>query len=287
MAAQQQPESQPESQQQPEQEQPRPVPIGPRTAKGGGFYAIPTTKPTNQQTDLTSLEICEADLAEALSSLRARSAADLSAIRTLCITLEDTSLYYWWGTLLHDGGPLWDEENREDILRVNPVPESVAAGNPPRSTFRALLRFIAENFDLGKLELIIDTKRGSWDIWWDRTCAWGYNHEPREERDPEFRFMYEIFLDIGRAVGEVFHNKELRGLSITTDVWEGVGEWLTGRLTRTEVVVTGDMPCFHDPETPLLPGDGGDGHGDGDGVKGGNDSGSVGDAGGENGEEEH
>ncbi|KAK7729986.1 hypothetical protein SLS53_009101 [Cytospora paraplurivora] len=247
------------TQQQPEQEQeelPQPVPIGPRTAKGGGFYMIPGTKPKYQQTDFTSLVIYERDLAEALSILRAKSATDLSAIRTLSFTLKDANLYYWWGTLLQDGGPLWDEEEREDILRVYPIPESVAAGNPPRSMFRALLRFIAENFDLGKLDLVVDAKNSSWNIW---------------------------------AVGEVFHDKQLRSLSITTDVWEGVGEWLTGRLNGTEVA-TEDVPCFHNPETPLLPGEGGPGIGAGvgDAVKDGNNRGSaaVGDAGGEISEEE-
>ncbi|ROW06366.1 hypothetical protein VPNG_07549 [Cytospora leucostoma] len=288
MATQQQSKPKP----QPEQEQeelPQPVPIGPRTAKGGGFYMMPATKPRNQQTDFTSLVVCKRDLAEALSILRAKSATDLSAIRTLRFELDDVNLYYWWGTLLQDGGPLWDEEERADVLRVYPTPESVAAGNPPRSMFRAVLRFIAENFDLGELDLVIDAKSGSWDIWWDRTCAWGYNHEPPEERDPEFKFMYEIFLDIGRAVGEVFHDKQLRSLSIITDVWEGVGEWLTGRLngTETATVPTKGVPCFHNPETPLLPGEGGAGAGAGvkDGINGG--SAAVGDAGGEHGAEEH
>ncbi|ROV90943.1 hypothetical protein VPNG_10076 [Cytospora leucostoma] len=113
----------------------------------------------------------------------------------------------------------------------------------------------AETFDLGKLELIIDAKRGSWNIWWDINCA---SEESQREKDQDWKSMYEIFLDIGRAVGEVFNTKELRALSITTYLWHRVGQWLTGRLTGAETVVTKDVPRYHDPETPLLPGEEGD-----------------------------
>lgn len=204
------------------------------------------TQPQPQATvPPTSLTIDEPDLANALESLRTKPAAELSAVRTLHIILTEESLLYWHGSLWPGFDLVFTDENIEEYARLYPAPASLSTGSPSEH-FRALLRFVAGSFDLGKLHLEVNASRASWNFFGD-TIAGAYG----EDIDEEWKFVYEFFMDIGRALAEVFRGSGLRDLSVTTSIWDGMGPWLEGQITGRETVVTDILPRYHDVGTRL------------------------------------
>lgn len=194
----------------------------------------------------TSLTIREPDLADALESLRTIPAAELSAVRTLRIVLTDSNLLHWHGSIWPGMDLVFNDYDFEDYARLYPAPESLSAGSPSER-FRALLRFVAESFDLGKLHLEVNASDASWNFFGD-TIAGAYGGDI----DEEWKFMYEFFMDVGRALAEVFRGSGLRDLSVTTSIWDGMGPWLEGQVTGRETVVTDILPKYHDVGTRLL-----------------------------------
>lgn len=193
----------------------------------------------------TSLTIDEPDLAIALESLRTKPAAELSAVRTLQIILTEESILYWHESLWPGFDLVFNDEDVEEYARLYPAPASLSTGSLSRQ-FRALLRFVAESFDLGKLHLEVNASRASWSFFGD-TIAGAYG----EDIDEEWKFMYEFFMDLGRALAEVFRGSGLRDLSVTTSIWDGMGPWLEGQITGRETVVTDILPRYHNVGTRL------------------------------------
>ncbi|ROW13088.1 hypothetical protein VPNG_05912 [Cytospora leucostoma] len=154
----------------------------------------------------TSLTILESDLVHALSALRDTPAAELSAIRTLHISFNESNLLYWHGSRWPGERDAMDDDGIEENTRLYPAPASLATSSP-REAFCALLRFIAEDFDLGALDLEIDA---SWAV--HSLIDIGIAYLNYDELEQYWRFIYEWYMDLGRALGEVFAGKELRGL---------------------------------------------------------------------------
>lgn len=212
------------------------------------------------QPDPGCLNIRDWYLDRALSDLRTTPAAELSAIHTVHIELTEPNLIRWHGSVWPGMDLAFDDEDMAGYARIYPVPKPLTANKPPREAFRAILRFIAEKFDLGQLNLEVDASCAAWGLFEDKAAA-GYS--TRDEVDQDWRFMYDFYIDVGRVVAEVFRGVELRGLSAKTSIWNGMCPWLTGQITGRDMGVIEDLPRFHDTGMPLLPGKGGDG----DGVK--------------------
>lgn len=193
----------------------------------------------------TNLTIRDSDLVNALESLRTTPAAELSAVRTLRIVLDEANLLYWHGSFWPGLYEVFDDWMMDDYARVFPAPASVSV-SPPSKAFRALLRYVAESFDLGKLDLEVNASDCSWSIFGD-TIAGAYGGDI----DEEWKFMYDFFMDVGRALAEVFRGSALRELRVTTSIWDGMGPWLEGQISGRETVVTDILPKYHDVEVPL------------------------------------
>lgn len=195
----------------------------------------------------TSLTIRDVDLTHALSALRTtHPAAELSAVRHLRIVLTEANLLRWHGSLWPGAHAALDDEDLDDYARLYPTP----AGGPPSSAaFRALLRFVAERFDLGALDLEVDVGSAAWSLFEDKAAgAYG-----GDEVDQDWRFVYEFYLDVGRALAEVFGGKEqLRGVTVKTTIWDGMGAWLAGQISGRGTVVTGGLPEYHNAEMRLV-----------------------------------
>lgn len=212
-----------------------------------------------------SLTIRDPDLGHALSALRATPAAELSAVRILRIVLTEASLWHWQGSLWPEATrTALEDEDVEDYARLYPPAASSDGGPPPREAFRALLRFVAESetFDLARLDLEVDAGSAAYSLFEDKAAgAYG-----GDEVDEEWRFVYEYYLDVGRALAEVFSGgagAELRAVRVETTIWEGMGAWLEGQVSGRGTVVAKGLPRYHDPEMRLLPGRGGDAAADG------------------------
>lgn len=119
----------------------------------------------------TSLTVYDVDLAHALDALSATPAAELSAIRTLRIVLTADNIIRWHGSVWPGIEIFLYVGEMEELKRLHPVPASITAGNPPSKAFRALLRFVAETFDLGKLDLEVDPGVASWGLFADSGAA--------------------------------------------------------------------------------------------------------------------
>lgn len=177
-------------------------------------------------------------------------AAKLSSIRTLQIIFAEPSLLSWYGTYWKDLDIVFEEEDVESYKRM--FPESQAPSTPPpREVFRTLLQFVANNFDLENLHLIINVESAAWSIFSD-AGAGAYGGDEVEE-GPDWRFIYEWYLDVGKVMLEVLSGRELLDLSVLASIWNGMGPWLTGRIAGKETVVPArKVPRYHNAEPNLL-----------------------------------
>lgn len=200
-----------------------------------------------------SLTIRDTDLAHAISALRATPAAELSAIRTLHIILTETSLLRWNGPIWPESSAVFDDEDYDDYERLYPAPPSIAS-SPPSEQFRELLRFIAESFELGELDLQVNLSNVAWSLFEGKAAAAYY---PEDKIDQDWKFIYDFFMDVGRALAEVFGGLELRKVDVETSIWDGMGGWLTGQISGRETVVDGNLPEYHNVGIPLLSNEGG------------------------------
>lgn len=207
----------------------------------------PQAQPQPQSTcPPTSLTIRDSDLANALESLRTTPAAELSAVRTLRIVLTETNLLHWHGSLWPGVDAVFDDDDLEEYARLYPAPVSSSA-NSPSKVFRALLRFVAGNFDLAKLDLKVDAGSAAWGLFEDKAAgAYG-----GDEVDQEWKFIYDFYMDVGRALAETFGGSGLREVGVKTSIWDGMGAWLAGQISGRETVVAGGLPEYHHAETRL------------------------------------
>lgn len=206
----------------------------------------------------TSLTIRDSDLANALESLRITPAAELSAVRTLRIVLTETNLLHWHGSVWPGVDAVFDDDDLDEYARLYPAPASSSASSPS-NVFRALLRSVAGSFDLGKLDLEVDAGSAAWSLFEDKAAgAYGGN-----EVDREWKFVYDFYMDVGRALAEVFGGSGLREVGVKTSIWDGMGAWLVGQISGRGTVVAGSLPEYHDAGARLSSGEGVDG----DGVK--------------------
>lgn len=195
----------------------------------------------------TSLTIRDPDLDNALQSLRAIPAEELSAVHTLHIVLNETNLLYWHGSVWSGAHEVFNDQDLEDYARLYPAPASLRASKPSE-VLRAILRFVAESFDLGKLDLEVKASSAAWSLFED-TIAGAYGGG-----DHEWMFIYDFFIDIGRALAEVFEGSDLRELRVETSIWDGMGPWLVRQITGRETFVNGNLPEWHDVGMRLLSG---------------------------------
>lgn len=127
------------------------------------------------------------------------------------------------------------------------APASSRASSPSE-VFRAMLRFIAESFDLRKLDLEVNASAAAWSLFED-TIAGAYG----DDIDQEWKFIYDFYMDVGRALAEVFEGSDLRGVHVETSIWDGMGPWLMGQISgKRETVVADILPKYHDAGMRLL-----------------------------------
>lgn len=202
----------------------------------------------------TSLTIRDPDLTHALAALRTTPTAELSALRTLRIVLTESNLWHWHGSLWPAATrTAFDDEDVDEYARLYPAAAATTSSSPPSEAFRALLRFVAESFDLGSLDLEVDAGSAAWGLFEDKAAgAYG-----GDEVDQEWRFVYEFYLDVGRALAEVFGGGKLQKVSVKTSVWDGMGAWLEGQISGSGAVVAKGLPAYHDPKMQLVSGEGG------------------------------
>lgn len=194
----------------------------------------------------TSLTICHSDLANALESLRTTPAAELSAVRSLGIVLNETNLLHWHGSLWPGVDAVFDDDDLDEYARLCPAPASSSI-NSPSKVFRALLRLVAESLDLRKLHLELDARSAAWSLFEDKAAgAYGGN-----EVDQEWKFVYDFYMDVGRALAEVFGDSGLLEVSVKTSIWDGMGAWLVGQISGRGTVVAGILPEYHDTRRRL------------------------------------
>lgn len=114
--------------------------------------------------------------------------------------------------------------------------------------FRAILRFVAESFDLGKLDMKVNVSAAAWSLFKDRGAgAYG-----GDEVDEEWKFIYDFFMDVGRALAEVFKGSDLREIGVETSIWDGMGPWLSGQISGRKTAVVGNLPENHHVGMRLL-----------------------------------
>lgn len=197
-----------------------------------------------------SLTIRDPDLANALESLRNTPAVELSAVRTLHIWLNETNLLYWYGPVLPGSHEVFDDEDLEAYGRIYPALESLRTSSPS-VVFRMMLRFIAENFDLGKLDLGVNVSHVAWSFFED-TGAGAYGGD---EVDQDWKFIYDFFMDVGTTLAEVFKGSDLQEIRVETSIWDGMGPWLSGQISGEKTAVVGNLPEYHDVGMRLLSGE--------------------------------
>ncbi|KAK7731944.1 hypothetical protein SLS63_005242 [Diaporthe eres] len=203
----------------------------------------------------TSLTIRDSDLANALESLRTTPAVELTAVRTLRIILTESNLLYWHGSLWPGLNVVFDDDDLDEYARLYPAPASSSTSSPSKE-LRALLRFVAGSFDLSKLRLEVNASSAAWSLFED-TIAGAYGGDI----DEEWKFVYDFFMDVGRALAEVFGGSGLREVGVETSIWDGMGPWLVGQISGRGTVVAGMLPKYNDAGTRLSSGEGVDGNG--------------------------
>lgn len=197
-----------------------------------------------------SLTIHDGDLNRALATLRSIPAEKLSSIRTLQIMFAEPNLLSWHGTYWKDLDIVFEDEDIENYKRMFPESQSPSTP-PPRELFRTLLQFVADNFDLENLHLIINVESAAWLLFSD-AGAGAYGGDEVEE-GPDWRFIYEWYLDVGKVILEVLSGRELLDLSVLASIWNGMGPWLTGRIAGKETVVPAvKVPRYHNADSKLL-----------------------------------
>lgn len=72
----------------------------------------------------------------------------------------------------------------------------------------------------------------------------------------EWKFVYDFYKDVGRALAEVFGGSGLREVGVKTSIWDGMGAWLVGQISGRGTVVAGGLPEYHGAGTRLLSGEG-------------------------------
>ena len=184
-----------------------------------------------------------------LAKLQALSASERAAIRTLSITQTETQCLAWHGRLSPGVRDVFDDDDLAEYARIHHWPS--AAGPDPKVNsaveLREGLRFVAENFDLPNLSLEVDPGSAAWSLFQDK-AAGGYE----EDVEKNWRFVYEFYLEVGRALLDTFGGKELAGLSISTNKsipeFAGMGAWLEREVTGKEGSSgkMGKVPAYHD-----------------------------------------
>lgn len=208
----------------------------------------------------TTLTIRDSDLAHSLRTLRNKPTAELSAIRTLRVVFTEANLLYWHGSLWPERlRSAFDADDLDEYAKLYPQPPAAGSSSspPPSEAFRALLRFVAEICDLGNLDLEVDASSAPWSLFQDKGAgAYG-----GDEVDDDWRFVYEFYLDVGRALAEVFAPGTpagkpllLRHLSIKTSIWDGMGDWLVAQTSGRgdTVAAAGGLPRYHETGMRLL-----------------------------------
>lgn len=203
--------------------------------------------PSQAASPPTSLIIRDSDLAHALGALR--------------IILTESNLLHWHGTPWPGARAVFDDNDLDEYARLYPAPaSSPTAGSSPSEAFRVLLRFVAESFEVGGLDLEVDAGSAAWGLFEDKAAgAYGGG---KNEVDRNWGFVYEFYLDVGSALAEVFGGRKLRGLDVLTSIWDVMGVWLEGQINGRGTVVDGGLPGYHDSRTPLLSSKGWNGLGD-------------------------
>lgn len=207
----------------------------------------PQSQSQPQGTFPNSLTIRDEDLANALESLRTPPAVELSAVRSLRIVLTEANLLHWHGSLWPGMGLVFNDEDLVEYARLYPASASIST-NTPSKVFRALLRLVAGIFDLQMLDLQVNASNAAWSFFED-TIAGAYGGDI----DKEFEFIYEFYMDVGRALADVFSGCDLRELGVKTSIWDGMAPWLVGQISGKETVVADILPKYHDGGTRLTP----------------------------------
>lgn len=235
------------------QPQPQTEPQAMSPASEGPWLGCRWGSPTS-----TSLTIHEGNLTRALNTLRSTPAAKLSTIRTLHIMFAEPNLLAWHGSYWKDLDIVFDDESIENYKGIFPEFDSPSTP-PPREVFCELLRFVADNFDLENLHLVVNVGGAAWQIFAD-AGAGAYGGDEVEE-GPDWKFIYEWYLDVGRVILEVLAGRELLDLSILASIWDGMTPWLTGKITgRESAVPAAKVPRYHDAGLRLFEaGESGDG----------------------------
>lgn len=122
-----------------------------------------------------------------------------------------------------------------DNVDLNDYARLYTASSPaPSEAFRMLLRFVAQSCDLRKLNLEVNAGSAAWSLFEDKGAgAYG-----GDEVDQDWRFVYEFYMDIGKALVQVFKGQELSSIKAETSIREGMGVWLAGQLSGGEAVVS-------------------------------------------------
>lgn len=210
----------------------------------------------------TTLTLRHPDLLHSLATLRALPSSSLSSLHTLCIIPTDPDLLRWHGHTWPSASAVFDEDDLREYAEIFPPPDPASSSPAPKESFRALLRLVSEGCDLASLDLEVDLGRAAWSLFEDKAAA-AYGGD---EVDEEWRFVYEFYVDAGRALVEVFRGRAMpRSLVVRTTIWEGMGEWLVGQVTGRSIEVTGGLPPYHNVHMSLLTA-GGDGGVNGDSI---------------------
>lgn len=87
---------------------------------------------------------------------------------------------------------------------------------------------------------MVKVQSAAWLIFSD-AGAGAYGGDEAEE-GPDWRFIYEWYLDVGRVILEMLAGRELWDLSVVASIWDGIGPWLTGKITGKQTVVPAAKP---------------------------------------------
>ncbi len=147
---------------------------------------------------------------------------------------------------MHD---VFDDDDLAQYVRIQQWP-SVSGPDPkvnPSAEFRELLRFVADNFELPNLMFEVDAGSCAWSLHEDKAAA-AYD----DDVEKTWRFVFEFYMDVGRALCETLAGKGLARVSISTRTsiseFQGMGAWLEREVTGKEVSVgkIGTLPAYHD-----------------------------------------
>jgi hypothetical protein len=118
---------------------------------------------------------------------------------------------------------------------------------------------VAETFDLKELDLFNELGDAAWSFFDAR--GWTFSPMTEDEIDLEAKLLYDFYLDVGKAVAEVFQGWELHSVNMRTSIWEAIGPWVTSQINGVENVPTAYIPKYHTAETRLVSNEGEDTNG--------------------------